>query len=112
MECELVLCQLEGSFRMLAGELELAAMNGDERDRQVALRYLESILDRDVVGSSGVRGRKRPVPGPEPHPREAPQRAGAPRLVALPPPPKPPAEPRARLAPPRAGAPVWTPHPR
>ena len=83
MERELLFSQLEGSFRMLAGELELAAMDGNECDRKVVLRHLESVLDRDVVGASGVIGCKRPAPGPELDPGEAPERAGAPRLVAL-----------------------------
>src|SRR5207237_358124 len=47
------------------------------------LRHLEAVLDRDVVGASGVLGRERPAPGPELDPGEAPERAGAPRLVAL-----------------------------
>ena len=83
VERELLLGQLEGSFRMLAGELELAAMDGDERDGKVVLRHLEPVLDRDVVGASGVRGRERPAPFPELDPGEAPERAGAARLVAL-----------------------------
>src|SRR5688572_6971703 len=68
---------------MLTGELELAAMNGDERDWKVILRYLETVLDRDVVGMSGVLGGEEPASGPELDPGEAPERAGASRLVAV-----------------------------
>ena len=83
VEPKLLLGQLQGSFRMLAGELELAAMDGNERNGKVVLRNLEPVLDRDVVGETGVRGGKRPVPFPELDPGEAPERAGAARLVAL-----------------------------
>src|SRR5215213_3261653 len=58
-------------------------MDRDECDRKVILRYLEPVLDRDVVGVSGVLGCEHPPPGPELHPGEAPERAGAPRLVAV-----------------------------
>ena len=56
-------------------------MDGDDRDRKVVLRHLEPVLDRDVVGAGGVLGRELPAPGPELDPGEAPERAGAPRLV-------------------------------
>ena len=59
---------------MLARELELAAMDGNHSDRKVVLRHLEPVLDRDVVGAGGVRGRERPAPGPELDPCEAPER--------------------------------------
>src|SRR5215213_11080608 len=58
-------------------------MDRDECDRKVILRYLEPVLDRDVVGVSGVLGCEHPTPGPELHPGEAPERAGAPRVVAV-----------------------------
>ena len=80
---ELLLGQLEGPLRVRAGELELAAMDGDDRDRKVVLRHLEPVLDRDVVCARGVVGRELPAPGPELDPGEAPERARAPRLVAL-----------------------------
>src|SRR5437667_586392 len=83
MERELLFGQLEGSLRMLAGELEPAAMDRDERNGKVVLRHLESVLNRDVVGLDGVRCSELPAPGPELDPGEAPERAGAPRLVAL-----------------------------
>ena len=41
-----------------ACELELAAVDGDEGDREVVLRHLEAVLDRDVVGARSVRGRE------------------------------------------------------
>ena len=83
MEPELLLGEVERSLAMLARELELAAMDGDRGDREVVLRHLEPVLDRDVVGAGGVVGRELPAPGPELDPGEAPERAGAPRLVAL-----------------------------
>ena len=83
VERELLLGQLESSLRMPAGELESAAMDRDEGDGKVVLRHLEAVLDRDVVGARGVRGRERPAPGPELNPGKTPERAGAPRLVAL-----------------------------
>ena len=83
VEHELLLRELERSFRMCAGQLEPAAMHGNECDRKVILRHLEAVLDRDVVRVGGVRGRELPAPGPELDPGEAPERAGAPRLVAL-----------------------------
>src|SRR5580765_6078472 len=58
-------------------------MNGNHSDRKVVLRHLEPVLDRDVVCVYCVRGRELPAPGPELDPCEAPERAGAPRLVAL-----------------------------
>jgi len=58
-------------------------MDGDERNGKVVLRDLEPVLDRDVVGESGVRGGKRPIAFPELDPGEAPERPGATRLVAL-----------------------------
>ena len=101
VEPELLLGQLERALRMLARELELAAMDGDERDREVVLRHLEPVLDRDVVRARGVVGRELPAPGPELDPGEAPERAGAPRLVALAPLSVLALEQRAGLVPPR-----------
>ncbi len=83
VERELLLAELEGSLRMGARELELAAMDGDDGDRKVILRHLEPVLDRDVVGADSVLGRERPASRPELDPGETPERAGAPRLVAL-----------------------------
>ena len=80
---ELLLSELERPFGMFASELQLAAMEGDDRDREVILRHFEPVLDRDVSGACGVLGRERPVSSPEFDPRETPERAGAPRLVAL-----------------------------
>ena len=61
---------------MLAGELELTAMDGDDRDGKVVLRHLESVLDRDVVRAGGVLRRELPAPGPELDPRESPRARG------------------------------------
>src|SRR5829696_4765202 len=68
---------------MIARELELAPVDSDDRDRKVVLRHLQAVLDRDVVRASGVFGRNCPAPGPELEPREAPERASAPGLVAV-----------------------------
>src|SRR5439155_6027443 len=83
VERELLSSQLECSLRMLPGELELASMDGNQRDRKVVLRHLEPVLDRDVVGSGGVVGGNLPASGPELDPGQAPERAGAAWLVAL-----------------------------
>ena len=83
MERELLLGELEGTRGVLARELESPAVDGDERDREVVLRHLEPVLDRDVVGRRSVVGRERPAPVPELDPGETPERPRAPRLVAL-----------------------------
>jgi hypothetical protein len=58
-------------------------MDSHERDRQVILRNLEPVLDGDLVAALRVVGSERPAAGPELDPGEAPERAGAPRLVAF-----------------------------
>ena len=68
---------------MLARELELPAMDGDDGDRKVILRHLEAVLDRDVVRASSVVRRELPTPGPELDPGETPESARAPRLVPV-----------------------------
>ena len=45
---ELLLGQRERPCRVFAGELELAPMDGDDRDRQVVLGHLEPVLVREV----------------------------------------------------------------
>ena len=58
-------------------------MDGDDRARQVVLRHLEPVLDRDVVGMRGMSGRALPVPSPEIDPGKPPEGAGAAGLVAF-----------------------------
>ena len=80
---ELLVSQVETPFRVLPGQVELSSMDGDDRTRQMVLRHLEPVLDRDVAGASRVLGPERPTSGPELDPGETPERAGAPRLVPL-----------------------------
>src|SRR5262245_63325625 len=68
---------------MLPGEIELAAVHGDDRDREVVRRHLDAVLDRDVVSAGGVLGRDVPVPGPELDPGQTPRCACGSRLVSL-----------------------------
>ena len=57
-----------------ARDLELAAVDGDRRDREEVLRHLEAVLDERSCARS--RGRPRaPSAGPELDPREGPERA-------------------------------------
>jgi hypothetical protein len=79
-EAEL-LHKLERSLRVIARDLELAAMHGYDSDREVVLGRFHPVLDRDIVGPRGMRGCQLPPPSPELDPGQAPQRAGAPRLV-------------------------------
>src|SRR6188472_1966930 len=58
-------------------------MDGNDRYRQMVLGNLQPVLDRDVVRLRRLVGRERPAAAPELEPRETPQRAGTPRLVAL-----------------------------
>src|SRR5262245_46550903 len=58
-------------------------MNGDDSTRQLILRHLEPVLDRDIAGASRVLGTELPTSSPELNPGEAPECAGAPRLVPL-----------------------------
>ena len=75
--------EVETSFRVLPGQVELSSVDGDDRTRQMVLRHLEPILDRDVAGKGRVFGRNFPASSPELDPAETPERACAPRLVAL-----------------------------
>ena len=43
---ELLLAELQRPLRVRARELELTAVGGDQRDRQVGPRHLEPVLDR------------------------------------------------------------------
>ena len=99
-EPELFLGQGEGTLRMLAGKLELAPMDGDDRDRQVVLRHLEAVLDRDVVvaaAACSAASCQRPAQNStQARPHEG---AGASRLVPLAPLPVLALEQRAGLAP-------------
>ena len=80
---ELLVSEVETSFRVLPGQVELSSMDGDDRTRQMVLRHLEPVLDGDVAGASRVLGPERPTSSPELDPGETPERAGAPRLVPL-----------------------------
>ena len=49
----------------------------------MVLRHLEPVLDRDIAGAIRVVGGNIPLSSPELDPTQTPERAGAPRLVAL-----------------------------
>ena len=49
VKAELLLGQLERTLRVQAGEVELPAVDGHHGDREMVLRHLEAVLDRDVV---------------------------------------------------------------
>ena len=83
VSAELLVSEVETSFRVLSGEVELSSVDGDDRTRQMVLRHLEPVLDRDVAGASRVFGGNIPASSPELDPGETPECAGAPRLVAL-----------------------------
>ena len=83
VEAELLLRQLEAALRMRSGELELAAVDRDDGDREVVLRHLEAVLDRDVVRTGRVRGCELEATGPKLDPGEAPECPGTSRLIAL-----------------------------
>ncbi len=68
---------------MLTGELELPAMDRDDRDGKVVLRHLEPVLDGDVARTGGVHGCERPAPSRELDQGKAPERLGARRLVTV-----------------------------
>src|SRR5438128_7203364 len=68
---------------MLARELDLAPVDGDNRDRKVVLGPFEAVLNRDVVRARSMLRCELPVSCPELEPGETPQRAGASRLVAV-----------------------------
>ena len=80
---ELLVSEVETTFRVLPGKVELSSMDGDDRTREMVLRHLEPVLDRDVAGASRVLGPERPTSSPELDPGETPERAGGPRLVPL-----------------------------
>ena len=60
-------------------------MDGDPGNREMVLRYLDSVLKRDVARPSGMLGGELPASRVELDERQLPQRVGASRLVALPP---------------------------
>src|SRR6476660_9485569 len=68
---------------MLPGELQLPSVDGDDCDRKMVLRHLEAVLDRDVVGTSGMFGRELPASRPELDPGQPPRCARDARLVSL-----------------------------
>jgi hypothetical protein len=69
---ELLLSEVETSFRVLPRQVELSAMDGDDRSRQLVLRHLDPVLDRDVAGASRVLGPELPTSSPELNPGETP----------------------------------------
>ena len=83
MEPDLLLAELQGSLRLLPRELELPAMRGDPRARDVVLISLDPVLDADVAGARGVLRRELPAPVPQLDPRELPEHLCAEELVAL-----------------------------
>ena len=83
VEPELLVGQGQAALGVLAGQLELTSMDGDDSDRKVVLRHLVAVLGGDLVGAGGVLGSELPAPGPELDPGEAPRGAGAARLVPL-----------------------------
>ena len=80
---ELLMSKVETQLRVLTGQVELSSMDGDDRTRQLILRHLEPVLDRNVAGASRVLGTELPTSSPELDPGETPERAGASRLVPL-----------------------------
>ena len=42
---ELLVSEVETSFRVLSGQVELPSMDGDDRTRQMVLRHLEPVLN-------------------------------------------------------------------
>jgi len=61
LQADLLLAELQGSLRVGAGELELAAMGGSRGDRQMDPGNLEPVLDAELVGAIGVLGRELPA---------------------------------------------------
>ena len=75
---ELLLGQLERPLRVPACEVELPAVDGHDGDREMVLRHLQAVLDRDVVraqacsaASSRRPARARPTRGPRARGRSA-----------------------------------------
>ena len=83
MQTELLLGQLERTLGVAACEVELTTVDGHDGTREMVLRNLQAVLDRDVVCVGSVLGRELETTRPELDPREAPQRTGTPRLVAV-----------------------------
>src|SRR5512132_175356 len=83
MKPELILCEAEGSLRQLTGELELTAMDGDDRHGKEVLWDFDSVLDVDVTCAGGVLRRELPTTTPQLDPCEKVEHPGAVRLVAL-----------------------------
>ena len=80
---DLLLPELQGSLRVRAGDLELAAMGGDHCDRQMDPRHLEPVLDVELVSAIGVLGRELPAAAPELDIGEPGERVRGQQLVAL-----------------------------
>ena len=80
---DLLLSELQGSLRVGAGELELAAMGGDHRDRQMDPGHLEPVLDVELVCAIGILGRELPAVAPQFDIGKPGQRVRGQQLVAL-----------------------------
>jgi hypothetical protein len=61
MEPDLLLAELQGPLRLVAGELEPAAMDGNPRDRDVVLVLLDAVLNADLAGTFGMVGGQLPT---------------------------------------------------
>src|SRR5438093_4570716 len=83
MKADLLLAELQASFGFLLSELELPAMHGNPRARNVVLVLLDAVLECDVAGVRGVGRRTLPSPCPELEPRELPDHLCVEHLVAL-----------------------------
>jgi hypothetical protein len=65
MEADLLLAELQGSLRLLQSELELPAVRGDPRDRDVVLIPLDAVLHADVARVGGMLRGELPAPAPQ-----------------------------------------------
>src|SRR3990170_2268054 len=62
MKADLLFAELQATVRLVEGDLELASMHRDPRDRNVVLVLLDSVLGGDLPGAGGVLGRQAPTP--------------------------------------------------